>query len=103
MLAVGSGKVIGDLFIYKRSAGCLDLDRKQIKKKGLTDVIRCIPEMLEKIMTHEHLRYLSVEAGMIDWEAKVFPTFEGLIGTCKKYVSGSRDVNIPRDLKILQG
>ena len=50
-------------------------------------------------MTLDHLQSPFVDAGMIDEEAKIFPTFEGLICNCKRWVSSSRDVGIPMAMK----
>ena len=50
-------------------------------------------------MTLDHLQSLFVKAGMIDEEVKIFPTFKGLIITCKRWVSSSQDVGIPMAMK----
>ena len=47
----------------------------------------------------DHLQSTCVEAGMIEQEAKIFATFEELIGKCKRWISSSRDVGIPMAMK----
>ena len=93
-VAGGLAKVIRDLFAYELCAGGLNIDRNQRKKKSLIDFLRCLREMLEKTTTKEHLQSPFVEAGMIDEESKIFPTFDGLISTCKKWVSSSKDAGV---------
>ena len=50
-------------------------------------------------MTLDHLQSPFFEAGMIAVEVKIFPTFEGLIGTCKRWVSRSPDIDITMAMK----
>ena len=36
---------------------------------------------------------------MIDAEHKLFPTFDGLISTCKRWVSSSKDIGVSMEMK----
>ena len=99
VVAVGLVDVIRELFAHQLCGGGLNLDRNQRKKKSLIDFLLCFPEMLEQTMSLDHVQSPFVATGMIDQETKVFPTFDGLIGTCKSWVYISRDVGIPRELK----
>lgn len=36
---------------------------------------------------------------MIDEETEIVPVFDKLIGTCKRWVSYSKDVGIPKSIK----
>jgi hypothetical protein len=40
-----------------------------------------------------------VESGMIDEETGVFPVFEKLIGTCKRWVSLQKDIGVSKAIK----
>ena len=41
-----------------------------------------------------------VEAGMTDKETGVFPNFDALIGTCKRWVSIKKEIGIKKELKM---
>ena len=79
--------------------GGLNLDRNPGKKKSLFDFLLCLPEMLEKVMTKDHLRVPFVEAGMTDKETRSFPHFDELIGTCKRWVSNLLDIGVSLAIK----
>ena len=80
--------------------GGLNLDRNPRKKKALIDFLRCLSEMLEKTMTKEHVMMPFVEAGMIDDDSKIFPTFNGLVDTCKRWGSTSKNIGVSLATKI---
>ena len=77
----------------------MNLDANPRKKKGLLNFLRCLPVMLEQAMKKEHITKPFVESGMTDDETGLFPVFDSLIGTCKRWVSSSKDVGIPRCTK----
>ena len=77
----------------------MNLNGNRGKKNGLVDFLCCIPEMLEQIMTRKNLSVPFVEAGMTDEETRVFPNFDGLVGTCKRWVSIDKDLGLPREEK----
>ena len=90
---------IDELFKYQLRTGGLNLDGNPRKKKGLRDFLRCIPETLEKIQTKDNLRLPFAAAGMIDKETLTFSNFDGLMGTCKRWVSSSMDVGVSMEMK----
>ena len=51
-------------------------------------------------MTKDNLSDLFVEAVMTDKETKIFPNFNGLLATCKRWVSINKDVGLLRETKI---
>ena len=58
-----------------------------------------LPEILDKILTKENISKSFVDAGMTDSENKVFPVFDKLIGTCKRWVTDMKDLGISRIVK----
>jgi len=50
-------------------------------------------------MTKRHISKSFVEAGMIDEETGMVPVFDKLIGTCKRWVSSSKDIGVPKFVK----
>jgi hypothetical protein len=99
VVAVGLGKVIHDLFAFQLRAKGLNLDRNPRKKKALIEFLRCLPEMMERTMTKANIQNSFVEAGMIDAEHKLFPTLDGLISTCKRWVSSSSNIGVSMEMK----
>ena len=77
----------------------LNIDANPRKKKGLLDFLRCLPAMLEQATKKEHITKPFVESGMTDDKTGLFPVFDSLIGTCKRWVSRSKDIGIPRYTK----
>ena len=51
-------------------------------------------------MKKEHMQHPFVEAGMTDKETGIFPNFDRLIGTCKRWVSCNKDIGISKQLKM---
>ena len=51
-------------------------------------------------MTKAHLQSPFVEAGMTDENHKVFPTFNGLMGTCKCWSTTSKNRGVSHATKI---
>ena len=51
-------------------------------------------------MTKAHLQSPFVEAGMTDEKHKVFPTFNGLMGTCKRWSTTSKNIGVSHETKI---
>ena len=94
VVATGLVNVIHELFAHDLRRGGLNLDRNPRKKKALIDFLRCLPEMLEKTITKEHLMMPFAEAGMIDDVSKIFPTFNGLMDTCKRWGSTSKNIGV---------
>ena len=94
----GLKKIILELFSELRKKG-LNLNGNRGKKNGLIDILCCSPEMQEQIMTKKHLSVPFVEAGMTDEETRVFPNFDGLVGTSKRWVSIDKDLGLPREEK----
>ena len=96
---VGLRNILYNLFKFDLRARGLNLDGNPRKKKALVDFLLCLPEILEKVMTKDHLRSAFVEAGLIDKETKTFPNFDRLMGTCKRWVLDSRDVGVRLETK----
>mmetsp|Transcript_44512 Transcript_44512/g.93388 ORF Transcript_44512/g.93388 Transcript_44512/m.93388 type:complete len:511 (-) Transcript_44512:806-2338(-) len=59
----------------------------------------CLPELLEATMKKQHIKKSFVEAGMVDEETGMVPVFDRLIGTCKRWISSSVDIGIPKIMK----
>jgi hypothetical protein len=55
--------------------------------------------MMERTMTKANIQNSFVEAGMIDAEHKLFPTLDGLISTCKRWVSSSKNIGVSMEMK----
>ena len=55
VVAVGFVDVLRELFAHQLREGGLNLDRNPRKKKSFIDFLLCLPEMLEKTMTLDHL------------------------------------------------
>ena len=58
---------------------------------------------MEYAMKKEHMQRPFVEAGMTDEETGVFPNFDALIGTCKRWVSIKKEIGIKKELKMTPG
>jgi hypothetical protein len=56
--------------------------------------------MLEQTMTKSHLQKSFVEAGMIDDKTNFFPTFNGLMATCKRWGSDLKNVGVSLATKL---
>ena len=97
--AVGLSQTIDELFaVTLRNLG-LNLDGNPKKKRALMDFLKRLPSMLDQILTKENISQSFIEAGMADEEAKVFPVFDKLIGTCKRWVSDKKNLGISRTIK----
>ncbi|KAL7536826.1 LOW QUALITY PROTEIN: hypothetical protein ACHAXR_007426 [Thalassiosira sp. AJA248-18] len=97
--ACGLANDIDALFsIHLRSLG-LNLDGNRRKKKALIDFLLCLPELLEAAMKKKHIKNSFIEAGMIDAETGMVPTFDKLIGTCKRWVSSVKNIGVPMEVK----
>ena len=83
-------------FAITLRSGGLNFDANPQKKKGLLDFLCCLPAMLEQAMKNEHRTKPFAESGMTDDKTGLFPAFYSLIGTCKRWVSSSKDAGIPR-------
>jgi len=96
---IGLKNILYNLFKFNLRARGLNLDGNPRKKKALIDFLLCLPEMLEKTMTKDNLRIAFVEAGLIDRETMNFANFDKLMGTCKRWVSSSKDVGVSMETK----
>ena len=92
---VGLKKTVHDLFAYTLRAKGLNLDGNPRKKNALIDFLCCLPETANQTMTKKNLITPFAEAGMIDTEHQVFPTFDGLLGTCKRWVAADSNLSLP--------
>ena len=90
-------KIINELFSVLLPKLGLNLDPR--KKRALMDFLKCIPRIMEYAMKKEHMQRPFVEAGMTDEETGVFPNFDALIGTCKRWVSCKKEIGIKKVLK----
>jgi len=95
---IGLPKIIDDLFQFQLPKQGLNLDAR--KKRALIDFLKCFPRIMEHAMKKEHMQHPFVEAGMTDEETGVFPNFDRLIGTCKRWVSCKKEIGISKELKI---
>ena len=50
-------------------------------------------------MKKKKIQEAFVESGMIDKETHMVPTFDGIMRTCKRWVSTSQDIGIPKSVK----
>ena len=50
-------------------------------------------------MTKKHLLAPFVKAGMINKETEIFPVFEKLMDTCKRWVPGKKEIGIKMEKK----
>ena len=98
-IACGLKQDILDLFHVQLRAKGLNLDGNPRMKKALVDFLLCLPEMLESCMKKRFITKAFVESGMIDEETGVFPVFEKLIGTCKRWVSLQKDIGVSKAIK----
>ena len=57
-----------------------------------------LPETLEVTMKKKHIKKSFVNAGMVDKETRMVPVFDNLIGICKRWVSSSGDIGIPKQV-----
>jgi len=94
---IGLPKIINDLFSELLPKMGLNLDPR--KKRALMDFLKCIPRIMEYAMKKEHMQRPFVEAGMTDEETGVYPNFDALIGTCKRWVSSKKEIGIKKVLK----
>jgi hypothetical protein len=90
---------IHNLFAVQLRKDGLNLGGNPRKKKALIDFLLCLPEMLESVLKKKNIKKAFVESGMIDKETGYFPVFDKLIGTCKRWVSASKDIGIPLTAK----
>jgi len=95
--ACGLADDIRDLFALHLRTNGLELNHR--KKKALVDFLLCLPEMLESAMKKSHIKKGFVEAGMIDEETGMVPVFDRLMGTCKRWVSGSKHIGVSMEDK----
>ena len=95
-VACGLRETIEQLFSVDLRLKGLNLDRNPRKKKSLIDFLLCLPELLEATMKKRHIIKSFVEAGMIDEETNVVPEFDKLMGTCKRWVSCSKEIGVPK-------
>jgi hypothetical protein len=98
-VACGLSEDIHELFTVHLCAKGLNLDGSCRKKRALIDFLLCVPKMLDAVLKKKHIVNSFVEAGMIDEETKMFPVFDKLIGTCKRWVSILKDIGIPKTEK----
>ena len=90
--AVGLGQIIDELFSDTLPKLGLKLANK--KQRALMDFLKRLPAMLDEVLTKKNISKSFVDAGMADDEAKVYPVFDKLIGTCKRWVSDKKDLGI---------
>ena len=50
--------------------------------------------MLDAVLTKKNISKFFVDAGMTDADNKVFPVFNNLMATCKRWVGDKKDVGI---------
>jgi len=96
---VGLRETIEELFAVDLRRHGLNLDSNPRKKRALIDFLLSLPELLEATMKKKNIRKPFVEAGMIDDETGMVPVFDRLIGTCKRWVSATKEVGISRVVK----
>ena len=96
---VGLAETVHDLFEFQLRAGGLNLDSNPLKKKDSIDFLCCLPKMAEKTMPKKNSIAPFVEAGITNDETNIFPIFDYLAGTCKRWVSISKNIGISRVLK----
>ena len=96
-VAVGLRDTLDQFFSDYLSVKGLNLDYR--KKKALINFLRCLPEILEATMKKKHISQSFLEAGMIDEETGMVPVFDKLIGTCKRWVSSSKEIGVPKSVK----
>ena len=97
--AVGLSQTIDKLFAVTLRKLGLNLDGNPKKKRALMDFLKRLPMMLDEVLTKNNISKSFIDAGMADEEAKVFPVFDKLIGTCKRWVSDKKDLGISRTIK----
>ena len=83
-IATGLGNAIDEPFAHNLRRADLNLDRNPRTKKAAIDFLNYLHEILEQTMTQSHLQNSFVEAGVIDNDTNLFPTFNGLMATCKR-------------------
>ena len=98
-VACGLSEDIHELFAVHLRAKGLNLDENCRKKRALIDFLLSVPELLEAVLKKKHIVNSFVEADIIDEETKMFPDFDKLIGTCKRWVSILKDIRMPKRLK----
>ena len=61
------------------------------------DFLCCLTEMAEETTTKNNLQVPLLESGMTDKETNVY---DRLLGTCKRYVSMSKNIGLPKSVKL---
>ena len=77
----------------------VELDGDPKKKKALINFLLCLPELLEAALKKKHITKGFVEAGMIDEETRMVPSFESLMSTCKRWTSASKVIGTQKSVK----
>ena len=78
----------------------LNLDGNPRKKKALIDFLLSIPKIADEAMKKSYTKHGFVASGMIGGDDELFATFNGLMSTCRRWVSCNKDVGLPKSQKI---
>ena len=92
----GLAEDINKLFVVHLQKKGLNLDGNRRKKRDLIDFLLYMPEVLETMPKKKHIVNAFVEASMIDEEIKRVPVFEGLMATCKRWGSASKNSGVKK-------
>ena len=94
--SIGLKQEITKLFLGELKRKGLNLDGNPRKKKALIEFLLCLPEIFDSVLTKSNIQKGFVESGMIESETETFPVFDRLIGTCKRWVSSTKTIGIPK-------
>ena len=89
-------ELVEELFAVHLQLTRLNIDAKPKKKKSLVDFLLCLPEFPEAMTKKRHTTKSFVEAGMVNDETGMVEVYDTIMGTCKHWVSSSKNTGVPK-------